>query len=51
MEARIRILLTEIHVRRGGSEQEALADCQAAAAVLKAEGDLEGLAEAWKLAG
>ena len=51
LAARIRILLTEIHVSRGGPGDQALAECQAAAAVLEAEGDLEGLAEAWKLTG
>jgi predicted ATPase/class 3 adenylate cyclase len=49
--ARIRILLTEIHVSQGGPEDQALTECQAAAAVLEAEDDLEGLAEAWKLTG
>ena len=51
LAARIRILLTEIHVSRGGPGDQALAECQAAAAVLEAEDDLEGLAEAWKLTG
>jgi class 3 adenylate cyclase/tetratricopeptide (TPR) repeat protein len=51
LAARIRILLTEIHVSQGGPGDQALAECQAAAAVLEAEHDLEGLAEAWKLTG
>jgi tetratricopeptide (TPR) repeat protein len=34
-----------------GPEDQALAECQAAAAVLEAEGDLEGPAEAWTLTG
>jgi class 3 adenylate cyclase/predicted ATPase len=51
LAARIRILLTEIHVSQGGPGDQALAECQAAAAVLEAEDDLEGLAEAWKLTG
>ena len=50
LEARIRIRLAEIHALERGVEQ-ALAECQAAIAVLEAEGDLEGLAEAWQLAG
>jgi class 3 adenylate cyclase/tetratricopeptide (TPR) repeat protein len=53
LAARIRIRLTEIRNALGGAEDRArpLADCQAAAAVLEAEGDLEGLAEAWTLTG
>jgi tetratricopeptide (TPR) repeat protein len=51
LEARIRIMLTEIRNSRSGPEDQALAQCQAAIAVLEAEGDLEGLAEAWKLTG
>ena len=50
--ARIRILLTEIRASLGGTPGDrALAECQAAAAVLEAQGDLEGLAEAWTLIG
>ena len=44
-------MLTEIRNSLGGPEDQALAQCQAAIAVLEAEGDLEGLAEAWKLTG
>jgi len=51
LHARIRVLLADIHVSQSGPGQEALAECEAAAAVLEAEGDLEGLAETWRLAG
>jgi class 3 adenylate cyclase/tetratricopeptide (TPR) repeat protein len=51
LEARIRIRLAEFQSLERGAIQEALAECQAAIAVLEAEGDLEGLAEAWQLAG
>jgi tetratricopeptide (TPR) repeat protein len=50
LHARIRVLLADIHASQGGPGQEALAECEAAAAVLEAEGDLEGLAETWRLA-
>jgi tetratricopeptide (TPR) repeat protein len=51
LQARIRTLLADIHASQSGPGQEALAECEAAIAVLEAEGDLEGLAEAWRLAG
>ena len=51
LQARIRIQLTEVHARQGGPEEETLAECEAATAILDAEGDLEGLAEAWRLTG
>jgi class 3 adenylate cyclase/tetratricopeptide (TPR) repeat protein len=51
LQARIRIRLAEIRAMQGGPEQEVLAECEAAATVLEAEGDLEGLAEAWLSAG
>jgi predicted ATPase/DNA-binding SARP family transcriptional activator len=51
LQARIRVLLAEIRNLQGGSNAEALADCDAAAAVLESEGDLEGLAEALTTAG
>jgi predicted ATPase/class 3 adenylate cyclase len=51
LEARTRILLTEIHIALGGPFEEARAECQAATAVLEQEGDLEGLAEAWTQTG
>src|SRR5262245_34691557 len=49
--ARIAVLLAEIHNMQGESNADALAECEAAAAALDAEGDLDGLAEAWLLAG
>ena len=49
--ARIRLLLGEINFAHGASLAETLTDCQAATAVLEAEGDLAGLAEAWLLTG
>jgi predicted ATPase/DNA-binding SARP family transcriptional activator len=51
MQARIRVLLADIDNLRGGGIVEALEECEAATAVLDSEGDLEGLAEAWLLAG
>ena len=51
LQARIRVLLAEIRALQGGPEEEALAECEAATAILEAEGDLEGLAEAWQLTG
>jgi predicted ATPase/DNA-binding SARP family transcriptional activator len=51
MGARIRILLAEIRAEQGGSSAEVLEECAAATAILDAEGDLAGLAEAWILAG
>ena len=47
VRARIRVLLAEIRSDIG----EALAECQAAIAVLDSVGDLDGLAEAWLLTG
>jgi predicted ATPase/class 3 adenylate cyclase len=51
VQARIGILLAEIHNMQGSSMAEALAECDAATAILDSEGDLEGLAEAWLLIG
>jgi predicted ATPase/class 3 adenylate cyclase len=51
VQARIRVLLADIHNLQGGGIAESLHECEAAAAVLDSEGDLEGLAEAWVLAG
>jgi predicted ATPase/class 3 adenylate cyclase len=51
LQARIRLLRAEIHALQGGPEEEALAECEWATPILEAEGDLEGLAEAWLLAG
>ena len=49
--ARIGVLLAEVHNMQGESNAEALAECKAAAAILDAEGELDGLAEAWMLIG
>jgi class 3 adenylate cyclase/tetratricopeptide (TPR) repeat protein len=51
VQARMRILLAEIHALQGSPGEQTLAECEAAIAILYAEGDLEGLAEAWQLAG
>ena len=51
VQARIRVLLSEIRAMLGGTGPEALRECEAAAAVLESEGDLEGLAEAWAVIG
>jgi predicted ATPase/class 3 adenylate cyclase len=51
LQARIRIRLAETHIEQRGPEEEDVAECEAAAATLEAEGDLEGLAEAWLLVG
>jgi predicted ATPase/DNA-binding SARP family transcriptional activator len=48
LQARIGVLLAGI---RSVSVSSALAECEAAIAVLDSEGDLEGLAEAWTQAG
>src|SRR5215472_1607861 len=45
--ARIRCVLAEIPVLHGGSIRDALPVCEAAAALLEAEGDLDGAAQAW----
>jgi tetratricopeptide (TPR) repeat protein len=50
-QARISVLLAEIHSLQGGPNAVALAECEAAIAVLDSEGDLEGLAEVWTLVG
>ena len=47
VQARIQVQLSEIHITLGRTGPQALRECEAAAAVLSAEGDLEGLAEAW----
>jgi predicted ATPase/DNA-binding SARP family transcriptional activator/class 3 adenylate cyclase len=49
--ARIRVLRADIANLQGLGNAEALAECEAAAAVLEAEGDLSGLAEALTAAG
>ena len=51
LRARIRLKLAEIHSSQGLSIAETLAECEAATAILDSAGDLEGLAEAWLLAG
>ncbi len=51
VQARIRVRLAEARGHRGGPGEDTLAECEAATAILEAEGDLEGLAEAWLLAG
>ena len=51
VQARIRVLLAEIHHRHGLSHAQTLAECEAATAILDSAGDLQGLAEAWLLAG
>ena len=53
-QARIRVALVEIYTVRNLSIEESigtLEECQAAIAVLDAEGDLDGLAEAWLVIG
>jgi class 3 adenylate cyclase/tetratricopeptide (TPR) repeat protein len=51
MRARMGVLLAEIHNQQGRGDAEALAECEAAAAVLESEGDVDGLAEAWVVIG
>src|SRR5262245_56318046 len=51
MRARISVQLADIHIMQGRSDAEALAECEAATAVIDAEGDLDGLAEAWTMTG
>src|SRR5215475_14206507 len=51
LQARIGVLLADIHNMQGRSNAETLAECHAATAILQAEGDLIGLAEAWMLTG
>jgi predicted ATPase len=51
VQARIQVLLADIHAMQGGKDTELLAACQAAAALLESEGDLEGLADAWLVVG
>ena len=52
-QARIQVQLTEIHTRHlpGEDGVGALEECEAVIAVLDAAGDLQGLADAWLLAG
>jgi predicted ATPase/DNA-binding SARP family transcriptional activator len=51
LQARIGVLLADLRNMQGRSNAETLAECQVATAILQAEGDLEGLAEAWMLTG
>jgi tetratricopeptide (TPR) repeat protein len=51
LQARIGVLLADIRNMQGRSNAETLADCKAATAILQAEGDVIGLAEAWMLTG
>ena len=50
-QARIRVLLAEIHAAQSGAYAEAIEACRESAAVLESEGDLESAAEAWLSAG
>ena len=51
VQARIRVLLAELHAVEDGRYAEALEACEAAVPLLESEGDLEGLAEVWLTAG
>ena len=51
VQARIRVLRADVRNLQGLGNAEALAECEAAAAVLESEGDLGGLAEALTAAG
>ena len=51
VQARIRVLQADIQAEQSGLYTQALEACAAAAPLLESEGDLEGLAEAWLLAG
>ena len=47
VQARIRVLRTEIQAKQSGIYADAIEACEESAAVLESEGDLQGLAEAW----
>jgi tetratricopeptide (TPR) repeat protein len=51
LQARIGVLLADLRNLQGTGNAETLAECKAATAILQAEGDLTGLAEAWMLTG
>ena len=51
LQARMGLRLAELRALQGAPFEEALAECRAATSILEAEGDLEGLAEAWQLTG
>ena len=47
VQARIQVQLSESRSMLGRTDPLALGECEGAAAVLSAEGDLDGLAEVW----
>jgi len=51
VQARIRVLLAEIHVVEDGRYAEALEECDAAAALLDSDNDLEVMAQVWLTVG
>jgi class 3 adenylate cyclase/tetratricopeptide (TPR) repeat protein len=51
LQARIRVWLADIHGLQGAGPAQTLEECKAAIGVLEAEGDVDGLAEAWLLVG
>jgi hypothetical protein len=51
VQARIRVLLAEIRLVEDAGNAEALEECDAAAALLDSEHDLEGLAQVWLTVG
>src|SRR5262249_29771773 len=51
VQARIRVLRADIQATQDGNLARAFEACEESAAGLKSEGDLEGLADAWLLAG
>jgi tetratricopeptide (TPR) repeat protein len=51
LQARIRVLIADIHNLQGGGAAEALEECEAAIGVLESEDDQSGLAEAWLVIG
>jgi predicted ATPase/DNA-binding SARP family transcriptional activator len=51
VQARIRVLLAEIQLVEDAGNAEALEECDAAAALLDSEHDLEGMAEVWLTVG
>jgi predicted ATPase/DNA-binding SARP family transcriptional activator len=51
VQARISVLLADVRNMQGVENAETLAECEAAAAVLETEGELDGLAEALTAAG
>ncbi|MFY9931710.1 MAG: hypothetical protein WAK82_27275 [Streptosporangiaceae bacterium] len=51
VQARVRVLHADVRNYQGTGHADALAECEAAAAVLESEDDLDGLAEALTVAG